>query len=286
MRILLTGAKGQVGQCFKDRLPEDWELIASDSKTLNITDAGNVLNMVKTFEPDVVINAAAYTNVDKAEAQQALAFAVNADGTRNLARAAQAVGARFIHISTDYVFDGNQGQPIDEDCAPNPINVYGQSKLAGEILALNAHIDTVVVRTSWVYSEYGHNFVKSMLKRGREHDEVAVAADQTGCPTYAGDLAQVLIDIAANPAFPRGIYHYSGQQSMSWYEFARRIFQTAAQTDGHFAQVKVKAISGEEVATVARRAPFTVLNTQRLREQLSPSRSETPLQEVIQRLLA
>ena len=166
MRILLTGSKGQVGQCFKDRLPEDWELIATDSKTLDITDAGNVLNMVKTFEPDAVINTAAYTQVDKAESNAAKAFAVNASGTLNLARAAKAAGARFIHLSTDYVFDGSHNSPIAEDCPPNPLNVYGQSKLAGELLALAEHTDTLVLRTSWVYSEYGHNFVKSMHKLG------------------------------------------------------------------------------------------------------------------------
>ena len=167
MRILLTGAKGQLGQCFKDRLPENWELIATDSQTLDITDESAVLNMVKNFQPDAVVNAAAYTAVDKAESDHDKAFAVNAEGTRNLAAAAQAVAAKFVHVSTDYVFSGHAKNPYSEKDAPEPTGVYGKSKLAGELLALSANPNSMVIRTSWVFSEYGNNFVKTMLRLGR-----------------------------------------------------------------------------------------------------------------------
>lgn len=280
MRILLTGAKGQVGQCFKDRLPEDWELIATDSKTLDITDAHSVLNMVTTFEPDVIINAAAYTHVDKAENDAENAFAVNATGALNLARAAKTAGARFIHISTDYVFDGSHSSPINEDCPPNPLNVYGQSKLAGELLALNAHSDTVIVRASWVYSEYGHNFVKSMLKLGLQQDTLDVVSDQVSCPTYAGDLAQTLIHIMQQNHFPRGLYHY-GSENMSWYEFARKIFAAAAEKNPHYAQIEVNAVSTAASTTSAKRPHYTVLDGQCLNKLLSNPPSQTPLQHTV-----
>ena len=286
MRILLTGSKGQVGQCFKNRLPEDWELIATDSKTLDITDTANVLNIVKNFEPDVVINAAAYTNVDKAEDNTDTAFAVNALGTENLALAAKAVGARFIHISTDYVFDGSIPHPVSEHQAPLPVNVYGHSKLAGELLALNAHIDTVIIRTSWVYSEYGHNFVKSILRRGLEDGILNIVSDQVGCPTYAGDIAQVLLEISAAPQFPRGLYHYSGKQRVSWYEFARQILVAADKHNPRYGEVTVNAITTADHPTPARRPPYTVLDTQRLHEILPRPVTETPLQTTIDRLLA
>ena len=286
MRILLTGSKGQVGQCFKDRLPEDWELIATDSKTLDITDAGNVLNMVKTFEPDAVINTAAYTQVDKAESNAAKAFAVNASGTLNLARAAKAAGARFIHLSTDYVFDGSHNSPIAEDCPPNPLNVYGQSKLAGELLALAEHTDTLVLRTSWDYSEYGHNFVKSMLKLGQEKNQIDMVADQTGCPTYAGDLAQIIIAILQHADISRGLYHYSSGHALSWCEFARQIFAVAGEQNLHYRQVAVNAIRTADLPTQALRPAYTVLNSHALLKRLPAAAAPTPLAQTIQRLLA
>ena len=251
MRILLTGSKGQVGQCFKDRLPEDWELIATDSKTLDITDAGNVLNMVKTFEPDAVINTAAYTQVDKAESNAAKAFAVNASGTLNLARAAKAAGARFIHLSTDYVFDGSHNSPIAEDCPPNPLNVYGQSKLAGELLALAEHTDTLVLRTSWVYSEYGHNFVKSMLKLGQERDALSIINDQHGAPTGAELLADVTahaIRHLMRDAACAGLYHLVAGGETTWHGYASHVLERARQAG---LPIRVAASAIQPVATSA-----------------------------------
>lgn len=178
MRILLTGAKGQVGRCFKDRLPETWELIAADSKTLDITDPAAVERMINTFEPDAVVNAAGYTAVDNAEHELAKAFKINAHGVRNLAQASFRTGARFIHLSSDYVFDGAAKRPYTEIDAPNPQNTYGRSKLAGELLALVSNPDSIIIRTSWVFSEYGNNFVKKILSAAREQSEVQAVNDQ------------------------------------------------------------------------------------------------------------
>lgn len=286
MRILLTGSKGQVGTCLRDRLPENWELIASDSQTLNITDAHNVHNMVKTFEPDVIINAAGYTKVDAAETDIAKAFAVNATGTLNLAQAARAIGARLIHLSTEQVFDGYHHVILIENMAPNPLNVYGHSKLAGELLALNAHIDTAVIRTSWVYSEHGHNFVKIMLQKGLETSTIRVVDDQIGCPTYAGDLAEAIIRLAAltNPA--RGIMHFAGSQQMSWADFAQRIFAEAAEIDERYKQVKVERIATADYQSAATRPEFGILDSRTIQNILPEPVADTPLAHIIAKLLA
>ncbi|KDN15385.1 dTDP-4-dehydrorhamnose reductase [Snodgrassella communis] len=286
MRILLTGSKGQVGSCLRDRLPENWELIASDSQTLNITDAHNVHNMVKTFEPDIIINAAGYTKVDAAETDIAKAFAVNATGTLNLAQAARTIGARLIHLSTEQVFDGYHHVILTENMAPNPLNVYGHSKLAGELLALNAHIDTAVIRTSWVYSEHGHNFVKIMLQKGLETSTIRVVDDQIGCPTYAGDLAEAIIRLAAltNPA--RGIMHFAGSQQMSWADFAQRIFAEAAEIDERYKQVKVERIATADYQSAATRPEFGILDSRTIQNILPEPVADTPLAHIIAKLLA
>ncbi|WP_066565502.1 dTDP-4-dehydrorhamnose reductase [Snodgrassella sp. CFCC 13594] len=286
MRILLTGSKGQVGQCLKDRLPEDWELIASDSKTLDITDGHNVLSMVKTFEPDVIINTAGYTLVDKAEAHAQQAFAVNATGTLNLALAAKAQGARFIHLSTDQVFDGTQHAPITECSVPNPINTYGKSKLAGELLALNAHVDTIILRSSWIYSEYGHNFVKSVLRLGLEKSNIPMVQDQIGCPTYAGDLAEALIQFASMSKAPRGIYHFTGHQQTNWCEFARTILNTAASIDPRYQSVSIEPITTAELAAPATRPLYCVLDNQAVQNLIGNPIADTPLVRVVKKLLA
>lgn len=164
MRTLLTGSKGQLARCFRDRLPENWELIATDSTSLDITDTEAVRNMVQNFQPDAIVNAAAFTAVDKAEAHVSTAFAVNATAVHNLASAARACQARFIHISTDYVFDGTNKTPYKEQDYTNPQSVYGRTKVSGELLALAANPDSVIIRTSWLFSEYGNNFVKTMIR--------------------------------------------------------------------------------------------------------------------------
>lgn len=287
MRILLTGAQGQLGRCFKDRLPENWELIATDSQTLDITDAASVMNMVKNFQPDAVVNAAAYTAVDKAESESDRAFAINAAGTHNLASAAQAAGAKFVHVSTDYVFPGNAKTPYVETDAPNPNSIYGQSKLAGELLALAANPNSMIIRTAWVFSEYGHNFVKTMLRLAKDLDSLSVVDDQVGNPTYAGDLAQAVIEALKLPNFPIGLYHYCGDKSVSWCDFARAVFQTATQSGRDFRVPVTNGIPTKDYPTPAKRPAYSVMGCDKIKAQgIKVSDWQAALNKIVPELLA
>ena len=196
MRVLITGARGQLGQSLRERAPEDWEVIFTDSKTLDITNSTTVDAMIQGFQPEIIVNTAAYTNVDQAENEPQQAFAVNAHGVANLAQAAQKVGSRLIHISTDYVFSGNTDQPYTYLDAPNPSNVYGKSKLAGELLALSLCDKTTIVRTSWVFSEHGRNFVPAVINKLLDNQTVEIYENNIGTPTYAGALADYIIELA------------------------------------------------------------------------------------------
>ncbi|KHT39458.1 dTDP-4-dehydrorhamnose reductase [Pectobacterium brasiliense] len=228
MKILLTGANGQLGRCFQDRLPTEWKILATDTAELDITDLARVEEIVKHFQPDAIVNAAAYTAVDKAESEPELAEKINVTGPENLAVVASKQGIRLVHVSTDYVFDGNATEPYSEDSATNPLSVYGKTKLAGEQAVTQAAPEAIIVRTAWVFSEYGNNFVKTMLRLAKERDTLSVVNDQRGCPTYAGDLAQAIISLLEKNA-EGGIYHYCGDKEVSWYEFAKAIFSVAEQ---------------------------------------------------------
>lgn len=257
MRVLLTGAYGQLGRCLLDRVPAEWILLACGSAELDITDRPAVERVVKKFRPDVIINAAAYTAVDKAETDRIRAMKVNAIGPENLAIAAHQQGARLIHLSTDYVFDGSKKTPYIESDLPCPINFYGLSKWEGEKRVFSVLPDAVVIRTSWVFSEYGANFVKTMLRLAETRSEISVVNDQFGCPTYAGDLAQAIITLASR-AEAAGVYHYCGDVAVSWCEFAQAIF-VAAQRD-----VLVKGIGSAQYPMAAARPANSVLNTARI----------------------
>lgn len=264
IRVLLTGANGQLGQCLQDRFPPSWDILAVDSDRLDITERDQVADAVMEFRPDIIVNAAAYTAVDKAETEQAVCQLVNVEGVRNLARAARLCSAKFIHISTDYVFDGAATQPYTENVPTNPQSVYGETKLAGEIAAAENCPNSMIIRTAWVFSEYGNNFVKTMLKLGKARDNFGVVSDQVGCPTYAGDLAKVIIDIVINSKFSPGIYHYCGDVPVSWHEFAVCIFEQAATTGLYFAKPVVKAITTAEYPTLAQRPQFSVLDCHKI----------------------
>ncbi|UXO69887.1 dTDP-4-dehydrorhamnose reductase [Pantoea dispersa] len=257
MRVLLTGAYGQLGRCLLDRVPAEWVLLACGSAELDITDRPAVERVVKKFRPDVIINAAAYTAVDKAETDRIRAMKVNAIGPENLAIAAHQQGTRLIHLSTDYVFDGSKKTPYTESDLPCPINFYGLSKWEGEKRVFSVLPDAVVIRTSWVFSEYGANFVKTMLRLAETRSEISVVNDQCGCPTYAGDLAQAIITLASR-AEAAGVYHYCGDVAVSWCEFAQAIF-VAAQRD-----VLVKGIGSAQYPMAAARPANSVMNTARI----------------------
>ena len=269
-RILITGGSGQVGHCLKAQLQGCAELSVLDSSALNIADRRSVRRAVETFRPDYIINAAAYTAVDKAENDAERAFAVNRDGARHLAEAAEAAGAVMLHISTDYVFDGAGGAPYDEAAPTAPQNIYGASKLAGEQAVLAACRRAVVMRTSWVFGAHGQNFVKTMLRLGRERDSLGIVADQYGAPTAAADIAAALITIVRRHtpeqlAERAGIYHYCGSPYASWFEFAETIFVEAA-AQGVLAKIPaVKPIATADYPTPAKRPADSRLDCGKIR---------------------
>ena len=280
MKILLTGANGQLGRCFQDVVSKDDSVLALGSQELDISHSQAVMDVVASFQPDVIINAAAYTAVDKAETEAERAIAVNTHGPENLALAAKAVGARFVHVSTDYVFDGSGSTPYLETDAVNPLGVYGQSKLAGELLVRSILPAAIIVRTAWVFSEYGNNFVKTMLRLAKDRPELGVVADQYGCPTYAGDIATAILRLLAGDA-PAGIYHYCGDKSVSWAEFAQAIFAEGEKCGALTAQPKVNFITTAQYPTPAQRPAYSVLSTAKVSGYSPPSDWQAALSKII-----
>lgn len=249
MRILITGANGQLGHELQ-RVLKGHTLLLGIWPAFDLLKP-NVEQFVLDARPEVVIHAAAYTDVEGAEKEPHHAMAVNADGTERVARAAAEAGARFFYLSTDYVFDGKQNAPYREADEPNPINMYGRSKLEGERLALACCPNTLIVRTSWLYGVHGKNFVRTILQRAREQPELQVVADQRGSPTHAGDLAAALARVLALDL--RGIVHATGAGECTWFEFASEIVALSG------LPVPVRPILTAEAALAAPRPRYTVL---------------------------
>lgn len=263
--ILLTGAGGQVAWEIEQRATGAGLNVRALSRTeLDITDSKAVHSMVAAVAPRVVINAAAYTAVDKAEDDKDRAFDVNRDGPGHLAAVCAAREITLVHLSTDYVFDGESKRPYVEEDFTAPLGVYGESKLAGEA-AVRAFLDRhIILRTAWVYGVHGNNFVKTMLRLGRERDVLRVVDDQRGSPTFAGDIADALLLIArrvmseALPEEAYGTFHYTGGGAVTWHGFAEQIFDLAAQNIGR--RPKVEAITTAEYPTPAKRPANSVLD--------------------------
>lgn len=259
-KILVTGADGQVGREFRElesRFPQHHFLFCSRS-TMDISDPAQVKETFAGFQPEYCVNCAAYTAVDKAETEQDRAFAINAVAVRHLAAACSAHQTRLVHISTDYVFDGNGTQPYKEDHPTRPVNIYGQSKLQGEEEAMKAASGAVVIRTSWVYSTYGNNFVKTMLRLMSSKPQINVVADQKGSPTYAPDLAEAVMRIIESGSWSPGIYHFSNTGIISWFDFA-----TAIRDIGGFA-CAVQPIATSGYPTPAKRPSYSAMNTEKI----------------------
>lgn len=272
MRILLTGANGQLGNCFQDRLPAGWNVWATDADVLDITDLTKVMSAVAEYQPDAIVNAAAYTAVDKAENESEIAALINEIGPKNLALAANEVGARLVHVSTDYVFDGEAHTPYIETATTNPLGVYGKTKLDGEIAVSSHQPDALIIRTAWVFSEYGNNFVKTMLRLAQDRDTLGVVSDQFGCPTYAGDIAQAIIVLLQGKA-AGGIYHFCGDETVAWNEFAEAIFSSAIRHGTLAKAPLVNGITTAQYPTPAKRPKYSVLNCEKIQSQgvtLSP----------------
>ena len=253
--FLIVGANGQLGQELMSRLGDKAKGV--DRDVLDITDAEAVKKMVGELKPEVIINCAAYTAVDKAEADVDLARKINADGVYNLA----SCGAKLIHISTDYVFDGKNCVPYTEEDKPNPQSVYGITKLEGEQKALACNKNVIVIRTAWLYSAHGNNFVKTMRRLGAEREVLGVVFDQVGTPTFAGDLAQAIVDILPQMNEENaGIYHFSNEGVCSWYDFAVEIMAQSG------LNCKVNPIESKEYPTPAVRPSFSVLNKAKIKK--------------------
>lgn len=256
MRMLVTGKTGQLACSLVEqaRAFPDITVLALGRPELDLEDPVGTEARILAERPDIVVNAAAYTAVDKAESEPDRAFAVNRDGAAAVARAAAKLNVPLVHISTDYVFDGTKGEPYVETDTPNPINVYGASKLAGEQAVMAAHPAPLILRTSWVFSPYGNNFVKTMLRLAKERDVIHVVDDQHGNPTSALDLADAVLTVAptlSTTPGSGGLYHYCNEGSISWYEFARFILEESARMGGPTATVE--AISSAEYTMAAMR---------------------------------
>jgi len=260
-RILIIGAGGQLGQCLKTVAERRGitEIVFPAESDANILDQEGLQALLAKEKPAYVINCAAYTAVDKAEDEVELAKSVNETGAANLALACAAHHATLIHVSTDFVFEGNVVKLLKEDDEAQPINVYGQTKLDGEKAVIALLKEHFILRTSWLYSEYANNFVKTMLKLGAERDELNIIADQVGTPTYAIDLANAIFDVIASGSSAYGIYHYSNEGVTSWFDFARAIFDIS-KTD-----VKVNPIPGSAYPTKATRPAFSVMDKSKIK---------------------
>ncbi len=266
-KILVTGANGQLGQSIREEALQFQEffMLYTDVNELDLCNSEAVAAFFEAEKPDFAINCAAYTAVDYADSDEELARKINRDAPENLARACHKNGTRLIHISTDYVFDGEKAHPYREEDPVNPQSVYGLTKLEGEQAILNSGAEAAIIRTAWLYSAYGNNFVKTMIRLGNERKELNVVADQVGTPTYANDLAQAILTIIQatieNPAsFVPGIYHYSNEGVASWYDFTKTIFEYLPSI-----QCAVSPIGTEKYPTPAKRPACSVLDKSKIR---------------------
>lgn len=266
-KILVTGANGQLGSELRELslFQDQYEWIFTDWQEFDLTDLQNLADNITTISPSILINCAAYTAVDKAESEIVLADVLNHQAVAIMAKWTFTNNCKFIHVSTDYVFDGTSSIALNENAPTSPINVYGKTKLAGENACLIENPKSIIIRTSWVYSSYGANFVKTMSRLMKEKDTLNVVNDQTGSPTYAADLAHAILDILNHSNWQAGIYNYSNEGEISWYEFA-----LAIQEIGGF-ECKVSGISSSQYPTPAKRPAFSLLDKSKIKATYSLS---------------
>ena len=261
-KILVTGATGQLGSELKvlseNYLQYEWAF--ADRTQVSLHDIKLLRKQLETINPDIILNCGAYTAVDKAESETELADVVNHQAVAIIAAYAKEQDVKLIHISTDYVFDGTSSTALNEDAVTNPINIYGATKRAGELAALSVKPDVVIIRTSWVYSRFGNNFVKTMQRLLSERETLGVVNDQIGSPTYAADLAQAMMDIVETENWISGIYNYSNEGEISWYEFVLAIQEITGDI------CEVKGIHSSSYPTPAARPAFSLLDKSKIKE--------------------
>jgi len=260
-KILVTGANGQLGSEINELAANypNFEFIFTDIADFPLDEAEEIKANFKAIQPDIVINCAAYTAVDKAETDQEVADAINHLAIATLAKLCHDSGAKLVHVSTDYVFDGTSPVAYKEDDQPNPKSVYGLTKLAGEIACLRNNPESIVIRTAWVYSQFGNNFVKTMLRLMSERDTLNVVNDQIGSPTYAADLAEVILTILDCNKWEPGIYHYSNEGEISWFDFAVAIKELGKKA------CEVKGIPASSYPTPAERPAYSLLDKSKIK---------------------
>ena len=265
MKILITGSAGQLGWELQKARPKNIEIAAFDLPELDVSNIDLVRQYVKNEQPDWIVNASAYTAVDKAESDSEVAYLVNAEGAKNLATVAKENTIRLLHVSTDFVFDGSQGAPYQPEDATNPLGVYGASKLQGDLAVQEILGDkALIIRTAWVYSAHGNNFVKTMLRLMNERDELGVVDDQIGTPTWAAELAKVIyLAIEKNLV---GMHHWTDAGAASWYDFAEAIYQLGREMKMIDHEMLVKPIPTEAYPTPAARPANSVLSKNSIRE--------------------
>lgn len=281
-KVLITGANGQLGKCLQKIAPQyHFECIFKSSSELDITNIARIKNIFEEIKPDFCINAAAYTAVDLAETEKEKAFAINALGVENLAEVCQQFGTWLIHVSTDYVFDGETNLPYKEEDFTSPLGVYGASKLKGETLAMEKNPNkTLILRTSWLYSQFNKNFVKTMLHLFGEREELGIVADQFGQPTHALDLAEAIFTIIKAEKNHSGVYHFSNYPETSWFEFAKKIAELSN------ANIRLTPIATEQYPTPARRPKRSTFCLDKIEKDFSiaPKHWENSLEECLQSL--
>ena len=272
MKLLITGARGQVGtELVNEANKRGYDVSAFGSKDLDITNADQVNKIVYQVKPDVLINAAAYTAVDKAEIEKELAYAINATGSEYLALICKKLDIPFLHISTDYVFDGEKKTPYCETDEPNPTGVYGVSKLEGEKNIQKIWDKHIILRVSWVFGEHGNNFVKTMLRLAKQRDELSIVDDQFGAPTAATAIACTLLDVVESPSSNQqdcswGVYHLQSDPGVTWYEFAQEIFQQAERSGKIKKTIKCNPITSSEFPTPVTRPLNSKLDGLKLKQ--------------------
>ena len=262
MNILVTGANGQLGNSIRKiavKYPS-FHFFFTDIPEVDITDIALLEQLIRTNNIQAIINCAAYTAVDKAETDIGLAQKINVEGPRNLATVAQKANIKLIHVSTDYVFNGKGNLPLKETDPTDPIGAYGKTKLEGEIAVKESGCDSLVIRTAWLYSEFGGNFVKTMLRLGKEREKLSVVYDQVGTPTYATDLAIAMLELLQKGFSGYTLYHYSNEGVISWYDFAKAIFDLST------IQIKLNAIESSEYPTPAKRPAYSVLSKKKIED--------------------
>jgi|SRR5690606_7139831 len=283
MKVLVTGSTGQLGCEIRERAVNysDCEFVFADRSTLPMDDLESIISYLNSIRPSAIINAAAYTAVDRAESEERTADLINNQAVGVLASWCAENKARLIHISTDYVFPGTSETPLTEDAITSPINIYGTTKLRGEEAVLQSGAEFAIIRTAWVYSTYGNNFVKTMIRLMNERDEINVIDDQIGSPTYARDLASASLNLLSSDRFQSGVFHYSNEGRISWYDFAvaiRRILKL---------NCKINPIPSSSYPTAAKRPHYSLLDKSKIKQVfgIAVPHWEQSLEEMLNKLM-